>query len=103
MATSGYRVWRASSPGRSRALRLWAAQLALNAAWPPLFFGARRPRAALADAALLVPAAAAYALSARKVDRAAAWLVVPYVAWTGFALWLNARLVAKSRRGLARR
>jgi tryptophan-rich sensory protein len=102
MATSGYRVWRTSSPGRSRALRLWAAQLALNAAWSPLFFGARRPRAALADVALLLPTVGAYALAARKVDRAAAWLVVPYLAWTGFALWLNAGLVVKNRRRLAR-
>lgn len=103
IATSGYRVWRSSAPGRERALQLWAAQLALNAAWSPLFFGARRPRAALADVALLLPAVAAYARAARRVDRAAAWLVAPYLAWTAFATWLNAGIVLRNRRVLARR
>lgn len=103
VAASGYRVWRTRSPARRRALALWGAQLALNAAWTPLFFGARRPRAALADVSLLVPAIAAYAWTARRVDRRAAWLVVPYLAWTGFALALNGAIVRRNARTLARR
>lgn len=103
VATSGYRVWRADSPVRRRALGLWAAQLALNAAWTPLFFGARRPRAALADVGLLVPAIAAYAWTARRADRGAAWMVVPYLAWTAFAFALNAAIVRRNARTLARR
>lgn len=102
VATSGYRVWRTRSPARRRALALWGAQLALNAAWTPLFFGARRPRAALVDVALLVPAIAAYAWTARRADRRAAWLVVPYLAWTSFALALNAAIVRRNLRTLAR-
>jgi translocator protein len=103
VATSGYRVWRTRSPARSRALGLWGAQLALNAAWTPLFFGARRPRAALVDVALLVPCIAAYASTAARADRTAAWLVVPYLAWTGFALALNGAIVRRNARTLARR
>jgi translocator protein len=103
VATSGYRVWRTRSPARARALGLWGAQLALNAAWTPLFFGARRPRAALLDAALLVPCVAAYAWTAARADRPAAWIVVPYLAWTGFALALNGELVRRNARTLARR
>src|SRR5690242_12754491 len=49
MAYSAYRVWRMpASPQRTRALALWGVQLAANAAWTPLFFGARAPKAALA-------------------------------------------------------
>jgi tryptophan-rich sensory protein len=102
-ATSGWRVWRSRAPARRRALALWTAQLALNAAWSPLFFGLRRPRAALVDAALLLPAVGAYALAARRADRLAAALVLPYLAWSGFALALNADIVRRNRRTLARR
>ncbi len=103
IAASGYRVWRSQSPARRRALALWGSQLALNAAWTPLFFGQRRPRAALADAALLVPAIGAYAWTARRVDRAAAWMVTPYLGWAAFALLLNAGIVRRNARTLARR
>ena len=94
MATSAYRVWRAPpSPERSRALGLWGAQLALNAAWSPLFFGAHRPRAALVDLALLVVGICAYANEARKVDAPAAWMMAPYGAWCAFAGLLNEEIV----------
>ncbi len=102
-AASGWRSWRSGAPGRRRALALWAAQLAVNAAWSPLFFGLRRPRAALVDAALLVPTVAAYARAARRVDRLAAALVLPYLGWSAFALALNAEIVRRSWRLPARR
>ena len=46
MAYSANRVARSSDPGRRRALALWWLQLGLNAAWTPVFFGARRTGAA---------------------------------------------------------
>ena len=46
MAYSATRVARSSDPGRRRALALWWLQLGLNAAWTPVFFGARRTGAA---------------------------------------------------------
>lgn len=94
IAVSGYRAWRAPpSRRRSVALGLWGTQLALNAAWSPLFFGLERPRAALVDIALLLPAAAGYAFVVHRVDRPAAWLVAPYVGWVAFATALNAEIV----------
>ncbi len=96
MATSGYRVWRSRSPARRRALALWSAQLALNGAWSPVFFGARRPRAALGVLAALLPVVGAYAWTARRVDRAAAVLMLPYLGWSGFALVLNASIVRRN-------
>ena len=98
IAYSGWRVMRApQSRQRSRALQLWGVQLALNAGWTPLFFGARRPALALVDICALDAAAAAYAASARKVDGQAAIVVSPYLAWIGFATLLNASIVAKNR------
>lgn len=98
IAYSGWRIWRApKSEDRSRALVLWGTQLALNGAWTPLFFGARRPRAALLDIVALDAAAGKYAEAAAKVDRTAALAVVPYLAWLGYATYLNGGIVAKNR------
>lgn len=94
MVVSAYRVWRApEGAARKRALILWWAQLAFNAVWSPIFFGARRPEFALADLALLVPAAFAYVIVARRVDRAAAAVMLPYLGWISFATVLNAAIV----------
>ncbi len=97
IATSGWRVYRRPQSGqRRRALRLWAAQLGLNGLWSPLFFGWHRPRAALVDSALLLTTAASYAKVARDVDRPAARLFVPYLAWVGFATLLNEEIVRRN-------
>jgi benzodiazapine receptor len=98
IAYSGYRVWKAEdSPERTRALVLWSAQLALNAAWSPLFFGAHAPRSSLAVVSALVPTIGAYASSARQVDTKAGMLVLPYLAWSSFATYLNAGIVRENR------
>jgi tryptophan-rich sensory protein len=99
MSVSAWRVWRQrSGPARRTALRWWGVQLALNAAWSPLFFGLRRPRAALADAAMLAFAVAGYTRASRRVDRTAAWLVAPYLGWAAFAAVLNAEIVRRNPR-----
>src|SRR3954469_823175 len=50
IAVAGYRIWRSPpTADRTAALRWWVAQLALNAAWTPLFFGRRMGTAALVD------------------------------------------------------
>jgi tryptophan-rich sensory protein len=99
MSLSAVRVARSPrSPARSRALRRWWTQLALNAAWTPLFFGARKPRLALADLAGTALATRAYARSAKKVDRGAAWLIRPYLAWLLYAGWLNAGILRRNPR-----
>lgn len=97
MAYSAWRVWRrAPSPGRRQALTLWGAQLGLNAAWSPVFFGAHAPRAALGVIAALLPTLGAYTLSARKVDRWAGRLIWPYLGWTGYATYLNSGIARKN-------
>ena len=94
IAISGYRVW-SSDAGRERthALALWGAQLTLNAAWSPLFFGAKKPALALADLLMMLATIASYTAAARKVDKPAAWLMSPYLAWVAFAALLNEEIV----------
>jgi len=98
MAVSGWRVWRqAASPDRSAALKLWTAQLGLNGAWSWLFFKRHRPTAALVDLLGMHALISAYLARARKVDRPAAWMLAPYLAWVSFAGILNEEIVRRNR------
>ena len=89
MTYSAYRVDRSTHSGRDRALALWWLQLGLNAAWTPVFFGARRPGAAAVVIGALLPAAAATAMASGRVERRAGLLYVPYLAWSTYAATLN--------------
>lgn len=97
IAVSGWRVWTApAGAARSKALTLWGVQLGLNAAWSWLFFGRHEPRRALVDNLALLGSIGAYVSTTRNVDRPAAWLVAPYLAWVGFANVLNAGIVRRN-------
>ena len=87
MAVAGWTVWR---EGRSRvAVLLFLLQLALNAAWPWLFFGLRRPDWAFFDVLALTVTLAATIAVFYRLRRRAALLLVPYLAWVAFAAVLN--------------
>ena len=96
MAISAYRVWNAKGDERTGAIALWGTQLALNAAWSPIFFGARRPELALVDLVALLVAIAAYTHSARRIDKPAAWMMAPYLVWVAFAGALNAEIARRN-------
>jgi translocator protein len=84
---------RAVSRDRSKLAGGLLFDLALNAAWTPLFFRARRPRAALAEIACLDIANVQLIRLAWRADRPAAFLLMPYAGWTAFATALNAEIV----------
>lgn len=93
MAVAAWRVWRIGGwKERSCELGVYLMQLALNAAWTPLFFGLQRPGLALVDIVMLMAAAGWTACLFKRVDRIAAWLLVPYLGWLSFATLLNATL-----------
>ena len=90
MAWSAFRVWKTPpSKARTSAISAWAAQLTFNAAWSPIFFGAKQPKLALADLVALLVALLTYTSLARKSDRPAAWMMLPYIGWVVFAGVLN--------------
>ncbi len=68
---------------------LWWLQLGLNAAWTPVFFGARRTGAGAVVICALLPAVAATAVASARVDRRAGLLYAPYLAWSTYAAALN--------------
>lgn len=75
--------------GRPLALTLFFAQLALNYSWSPLFFAAHRVRLALFVIAAMLLLTAAAAAHFYRIRKAAGLLLLPYLAWLGFAAALN--------------
>ncbi len=90
MAVAAWLVWRRGGWRAQRGpLGLYLVQLALNAAWTPLFFGLRWPLAGLVDIVLLLAAVVATLAAFVRVRRWAGLLLVPYLLWVSFATVLN--------------
>jgi tryptophan-rich sensory protein len=87
MAVAAWLVWRRI--GFSRSLGLYLAQLVLNAAWTPLFFGAHQLGWALIEILVMWVMILRTLLSFRRVNPTAGWLFLPYLAWVSFAAFLN--------------
>ena len=83
---------------RRRYLRAYLANLALNAGWTWLFFRARWPALATAEAALLAASTADLARRSWALDRPAGAALVPYAAWTSFAAALTAAIARRNPR-----
>ncbi|MBA3516474.1 MAG: tryptophan-rich sensory protein [Rhizobiales bacterium] len=95
MAIAAWRIWRCvgDRAARTLALRFFAAQLALNLAWPFTFFGARSPALGLI---VIVALEAAIVLTIRafaRLDRPAAWMMAPYAIWVAYAAAVNLAVV----------
>lgn len=90
MAIAVWLVWRQRGwRGARPALTLYLLQLAVNALWSWLFFGWRLGAAAFADILLLLVLIVATTVAFHRVRAAAAWLLLPYLAWVAFASVLN--------------
>lgn len=82
-----------TSTNRSAAIIAFCVQLALNAAWSPVFFALHQPLAALALIILLAGAILITILRAWRVNQIAASLLIPYLLWVLYASTLNAGIV----------
>ena len=99
LAVAGGRALTVGGEGvRRRYLRAYLANLALNAGWTWLFFRARRPALATAEAVLLAASTADLARRSWVLDRRAGAALVPYVAWTAFAAALTAAIARRNPR-----
>jgi len=90
MAVAAWMVWRkAGFRGARVALGLFAVQLALNAAWSPLFFGLQSPAAGLVAIVVLWIAIVATTAAFWRTVPLAGVLLVPYGLWVSCAAVLN--------------
>ena len=79
----------ASKDRRERALSIYALQLAVNFAWPVIFFKLSAYGAAFFWLLFLLALVLFTQLLFRHISRAAGKLLLPYLLWLLFALYLN--------------
>lgn len=101
-AMMGLAAWLVYAKGWKRpeirkALSVFAVQLLLNALWSIVFFGAHQIFAAAVVIILLWAAILWTILLFRKISKAAAYLLVPYIVWVSFASVLNVSLYVLNR------
>lgn len=89
MGVAAWMVWRSPGP-RALALTLFAAQLAANALWSWIFFAWRLGALATVEVLVLLALIVATLVAFLRIRRAAGLLLVPYLAWVGFASVLTA-------------
>lgn len=74
---------------RGIAIALFVIQLLLNLSWSPLFFAAHQVWTALGVIIAILLLSIATTLVFARIRKAAAWLMLPYLLWLGFATVLN--------------
>ena len=90
MGISLYRYWQRASKERVGAgVGLMVGQLVLNALWSIVFFGLHQPAGAVYVILVLWLAIVWTMVEFSRVDKVAAWLLAPYLAWVTFASALN--------------
>ncbi|WP_122663341.1 tryptophan-rich sensory protein TspO [Pseudomonas viridiflava] len=87
LAWAGYRL--TLLPGSETVLALWAAQIALNTLWTPVFFGANRIAVAMVILILLWLVVATMVVMALQLDIITGLILLPYLAWLSVAAALN--------------
>ncbi|HEU0035952.1 MAG TPA: TspO/MBR family protein [Kofleriaceae bacterium] len=95
MGIAAWLVWR-TGDGRRPALTWFAIQLALNAAWTPVFFGLHSIGGGLAIIVVLELAIVATIIAFARRSKLAAALLVPYGLWVAFATALNAAIYLRT-------
>lgn len=95
LAWVGYRLTLIA--GAEQVLALWAAQIALNTLWTPVFFGAQRIFAAMVILVLLWLVVAAMVVLALRLDVITGLLLFPYLAWLCVAAALSFSILRNNR------
>ena len=90
IAVAGWHTFMRDPSGA--AMIVWIIALALNFFWSPVFFGAKRPTAALAVILALLVLILAFIGLSWAYDGLSALLFTPYAVWVAFAAALNAEI-----------
>jgi len=78
---------------KTTAYILFVVNLILNTLWSFVFFGAEMPEVALLVLAALIIVVIVMAREFFRINRAAFWLIVPYILWLFFAFYLNSMII----------
>lgn len=91
MGIASYIVWKKGFERREVriALGMFALQLILNVTWSLIFFGLQNPALAFLEIIALWLAIALTIVSFYRINKNAAYLLIPYILWVSFAMFLN--------------
>ena len=95
MGIAAGRVWNQLETNKElvkKGLLFFGVQLTLNALWSYLFFGLQNIFLALIEIILLWLVIYETYLIFKKIDKKASYLLLPYLAWVGFASILTASI-----------
>jgi tryptophan-rich sensory protein len=91
---AGVRAWRRADDVQRRYLMgALLLNIVLNIAWSAIFFTAKRPDMALIEVVPLWLSILLMVLLVRRYSPVSALLLLPYLAWVGFAAYLNLTIV----------
>ena len=90
MGIAAYLVWVRDSTGRNGALLFYGLQLAMNFGWTLVFFNLQNYGLALLWLIVLWVLILITTVRFFKENKAAGWLMLPYLLWVTFAGYLNA-------------
>ena len=95
IALAGWTAYQAAGGlgGAPWAFTFYGIQLALNAGWSAVFFGMKRPDLALIEVGFMFTAILVTVILFFQVSVVAGLLMLPYLAWTGLAARLNAKII----------
>jgi translocator protein len=82
---------------KNKAYLFWGSQMFLNFCWSILFFYFKRIDIAFGEIILMWIMILATIFSFAKINKKAAWLLVPYIAWVSFATVLNGAIFFLNR------
>jgi translocator protein len=100
MGYASYLVWKEGGGFKGAAklpLLLYAAQLGLNWAWTPIFFGKKDLKWSSVEVLALTGAAAATGVAFYRINHLAGMLFVPYLVWLSLASALNITIYRDNR------
>ena len=89
MGIALYLIWVEKSNIKKSAFIAFGAQMFLNALWSVLFFGLQKPLFAFVEIILLWAAILITIIYFYRINKNAAYFLIPYILWVSFAAVLN--------------
>jgi translocator protein len=89
MGIACYLIWKSQHENKSKALTIYVIQLTLNFSWSFVFFQFHQLALAFAVIICMWLSILTTILFFRKINKVAAWLLIPYILWVSYASALN--------------
>lgn len=82
-------IWHSSNQNKKTAIGIFIVQFVLNLAWSFIFFNMHKIGWAFAEIIIMLFFISLTILLFYKINKTAAWLMLPYLCWVSFATVLN--------------